>query len=64
VKAVAMAILLVGPGSEVVAVTLFDLWDNGQVTELSAMGMSWAGLMTAVSVAFYMIARRYGLQVR
>jgi iron(III) transport system permease protein len=64
VKAVAMAILLVGPGSEVVAVTLFDLWDNGQVTELSAMGMSWAALMTAVSVAFYMIARRYGLQVR
>jgi iron(III) transport system permease protein len=64
VKAVAMAILLVGPGSEVVAVTLFDLWDNGQVTELSAMGVSWAALMTAVSVAFYMIARRYGLQVR
>jgi iron(III) transport system permease protein len=64
VKAVAMAILLVGPGSQVVAVTLFDLWDNGQVTELSAMGVSWAALMTAVSVAFYMIARRYGLQVR
>lgn len=64
VKAVAMAILLVGPGSQVVAVTLFDLWDNGQVTELSAMGVSWTALMTAVSVAFYMIARRYGLQVR
>ena len=53
-----------GPGSQVVAVTLFDLWDNGQVTELSAMGVSWAALMTAVSVAFYTIARRYGLQVR
>lgn len=64
VKAVAMAILLVGPGSQVVAVTLFDLWDNGQVTELSAMGVSWTALMTAVSIAFYMIARRYGLQVR
>jgi iron(III) transport system permease protein len=64
VKAVAMAILLVGPGSQVVAVTLFDLWDNGQVTELSAMGVSWTALMTAVSVAFYLIARRYGLQVR
>jgi iron(III) transport system permease protein len=64
VKAVAMAILLVGPGSQVVAVTLFDLWDNGQVTELSAMGVSWTALMTTVSVAFYLIARRYGLQVR
>jgi iron(III) transport system permease protein len=64
VKAVAMAILLVGPGSQVVAVTLFDLWDNGQVTELSAMGISWTALMTAVSVAFYIIARRYGLKVQ
>jgi len=63
VKAVAMAILLAGPGSQVVAVTLFDLWDNGQVTELAAMGVIWAGMMTVVSVAFYMLARRYGLQV-
>ncbi|MGE5539006.1 MAG: ABC transporter permease [Gemmatimonas sp.] len=63
VKAVAMAILLAGPGSQVVAVTLFDLWDNGQVTELAAMGVMWAGMMTVVSVAFYLLARRYGLQV-
>jgi len=63
VKAVAMAILLAGPGSQVVAVTLFDLWDNGQVTELAAMGVIWAGMMTVVSVAFYMLARRYGLRV-
>jgi hypothetical protein len=33
------------------------------VTELAAMGVIWAGMMTVVSVAFYMLARRYGLQV-
>lgn len=64
VKAVAMQILLVGPNSQIVAVTLFDLWENGQVTELAAMGVTWMGLMTIVSTAFYMIARRYGLAVR
>jgi iron(III) transport system permease protein len=64
VKIIALAILLVGPGSQVVAVTLFDLWDNGQVTELSAMGVSWAALMTVLSVAFYALARRYGLKVQ
>lgn len=64
VKIISLAILLVGPGSQVVAVTLFDLWDNGQVTELSAMGVSWAALMTVLSVAFYALARRYGLRVQ
>jgi iron(III) transport system permease protein len=64
VKAVAMQILLVGPNSQVVAVTLFDLWENGQVTELAAMGVSGMALMTVASTAFYIIARRYGLSIR
>ena len=32
VQAVSLPLLLVGPGTEIVAVTLFDLWQNGQVT--------------------------------
>jgi iron(III) transport system permease protein len=64
VKAVSMQILLVGPNSQIVAVTLFDLWENGQVTELSAMGVSWMALMTVASTIFYIIARRYGLSIR
>jgi len=63
VRAVSMPILLVGPNSQVVAVTLFDLWENGQVTELAAMGVSWMMLMTVVSVLFYLFARRYRLSV-
>ena len=59
-----MQILLVGPNSQIVAVTLFDLWENGQVTELAAMGVTWMALMTVASTAFYIIARRYGLSVR
>ena len=39
VRAVAMPILLVGPRSQVVAVTLFDLWGNGQITSLAAVGV-------------------------
>jgi iron(III) transport system permease protein len=64
VKAVSMQILLVGPNSQIVAVTLFDLWENGQVTELAAMGVTWMALMTVASTGFYIIARRYGLSVR
>jgi iron(III) transport system permease protein len=63
VQAVSLPLMLVGPGTEVVAVTLFDLWQNGQAPELAAMGMIWVVLMTAVSVTFYIITRRYRIMV-
>lgn len=63
VRAVAMPILLAGPRSQVVAVTLFDLWGNGQVTSLAAVGVTWTALMMCIGMAFYRIARRYGLAV-
>ena len=59
VQAVSLPLLLVGPGSEIVAVTLFDLWQNGQVTELAAMGVVWIALMTVVSSIFYYVTRRF-----
>ena len=52
-------LLLVGPGTEIVAVTLFDLWQNGQVTELASMGVAWVSLMIVVSVLFHLVTRRY-----
>jgi len=57
VQIVALPLLLVGPGSAVMAVTLFELWQNGQVTELASMGVVWIALMTVVSSAFYMLTR-------
>jgi iron(III) transport system permease protein len=61
VQAVSLPLLLVGPGSEIVSVTLFDLWQNGQVTELAAMGVVWIALMTVVSSIFYYVTRRFQL---
>jgi iron(III) transport system permease protein len=52
-------LLLVGPGTEVIAVLLFDLWQNGQVTELAAMGVLWSVLMLAVSSCFYLATKHY-----
>jgi iron(III) transport system permease protein len=63
VQAVSLPLLLVGPGSEVMAVTLFELWQNGQVTELAAMGVLWIALMTCVSVLFHMLTRRHQITV-
>jgi iron(III) transport system permease protein len=56
-QVVALPLLLVGPGSQVMAVTLFELWQNGQITELASMGVAWIAVMTAVSTAFHILTR-------
>ena len=61
VQSVALPLLLVGPGTELIAVTLFDLWQNGQVTELAAMGVLWTTFMLVVAACFHVTTRRYRL---
>jgi iron(III) transport system permease protein len=63
VQAVSLPLLLVGPGSEVMAVTLFELWQNGQVTELASMGVVWIALMTLVSTLFHLLTRHRQITV-
>jgi iron(III) transport system permease protein len=59
-RVLSLAILLTGPRSQPMAVVMFDLWTNGQGTELAALGLLWAMLMTMIAVAFYLVARRSG----
>jgi iron(III) transport system permease protein len=61
VRAVSLLLLLVGPQSQVVAVALFDFWNNGQIGELAALGCVWTAIMTVLSVSFLLLARRYQL---
>lgn len=61
VRAVSLLLLLVGPQSQVVAVALFDFWNNGQIGELAALGCVWTAIMTVFSVTFLLLARRYQL---
>jgi iron(III) transport system permease protein len=63
VRAVSLVLLLVGPDSQVVAVSLFDFWNNGQVGELAALGCTWTAVMTMFSVAFLFAARKYQLPI-
>jgi iron(III) transport system permease protein len=59
VQSVALPLLLVGPGTELIAVVLFDLWQNGQITELAAMGVLWMCFMLVVAACFHVTTRRY-----
>ncbi len=57
-RALSLPILLSGPRSQLMAVAMFDLWGNGQGTELAALGLMWSLLMTTIAVVFYVVARR------
>ena len=48
----------VSPNVQPVAVTMFDLWSNGQGTELAAFGLIWTALMTIVAALFHLVGRR------
>jgi iron(III) transport system permease protein len=57
-RVLSLAILLAGPRSQTMAVAMFDLWGNGQGTELAALGLMWSMLMAMIAVIFYVLARR------
>ena len=57
-RELSIAILLAGPNSQVIAVSMFDLWQNGQAGELAALGLLWTMLMVLVASLFYVLERR------
>lgn len=63
-KAVSIPILLGGPDSQVVAVAMFEMWQNGAAPELAALGIIWTAVMTVASTLFFVVSRRYGLSAR
>jgi iron(III) transport system permease protein len=53
-----LAVILASPSAQPVSVAMFDLWANGQGTELAAFGLVWTAIMTVIAAAFYLIGRR------
>lgn len=61
-KELSIALLLYSPGSQVVAVTIWELWDNGHIGELAAFSLVITLGTVVVGSIFLNIAQRYGLQ--
>jgi iron(III) transport system permease protein len=53
-----LSVILASPSAQPVSVAMFDLWSNGQGTELAAFGLVWTAIMTVVAAALYLIGRR------
>jgi len=60
VRDLSLAVLLAGPGSQVIASVILDLWNNGEVPELAALAVVLAIGVTALGVVLMWLSRRTG----
>ncbi|MBI4528090.1 MAG: iron ABC transporter permease [Deltaproteobacteria bacterium] len=61
-RELSIALLLYSPGSQVVAVTIWELWENGHVGELAAFSLVITLGTVLLGTVFLTLAQRHGLQ--
>ena len=62
IRELSSSILLYSPGTEVISILIWELWENGQYVELSALGVMFIlGLFVLVLVA-QLVGKRFGIK--
>jgi iron(III) transport system permease protein len=62
IRELSSSILLYSPGSEVVSIVIWELWENGQYVELSALGVMFILALFALVLAAQWLGRRFGIR--
>jgi iron(III) transport system permease protein len=62
IRELSSSVLLYSPGSEVVSVVLWEMWQNGQYVQLSALGVMLIGALFVVVLAAQAFGRRFGVR--
>lgn len=63
IRELSVALLLYSPGSQVISVKIWELWENGHVGELAAFSLVITCGTVLLAVLFHRFAQRYGLHV-
>ena len=63
IRELSVALLLYSPGSQVIAVIIWELWENGNVSTLAAFSLGVTLGTVVLAVLFHRLTRRYSLQV-
>ena len=63
VRELSVSLLLYSPGSEVIAVVMWELWENGAAGTLSAYALGISAATVFLAAALYRTSRSYGLNV-
>ena len=56
------SILLYSPGTEVLSIVIWELWQNGQYVELSALGVMLITALFAFVLIAQAISRSFGVR--
>ena len=58
-----VSLLLVTPSSQVIPVTIWDLWENGSVSELSAFTVALSLALIVLGLVLRRLSQRYGYRI-
>jgi iron(III) transport system permease protein len=61
IRELSSSILLYSPGSEVVSIMIWELWQNGQYVELSALGVMLILALFLLVMLAQLVGRRFGI---
>ena len=62
IRELSSSILLYSPGTEVVSIVIWELWENGQYVELSALGVMLIIALFVLVLAAQWVGRRFGIR--
>jgi iron(III) transport system permease protein len=62
IRELSSSILLYSPGTEVVSIVIWELWENGQYVELSALGVLFILLLFALVMCAQYIGKKFGIK--
>jgi iron(III) transport system permease protein len=62
VRELSTSILLYSPGTEVIAILIWELWENGQYVELSALGVMFIIALFVLVMIAQMLGKKFGVK--
>ena len=62
IRELSSSILLYSPGTEVISIVIWELWENGQYVELSALGVLFILLLFALVMVAQYIGKKFGIK--
>jgi iron(III) transport system permease protein len=62
IRELSSSILLYSPGSELVSIVIWELWENGQYVELSALGVLFILMLFVLVMLAQYVGRKFGIK--
>jgi iron(III) transport system permease protein len=62
IRELSSSILLYSPGTEVMSIVIWELWENGQYVELSALGVMFIVMLFVLVMLAQFAGKRFGVK--